>query len=135
MKTFGDCTSTSSRELFRFPLAGPRIPSESRLRERAESGDRGSWKALASPGQDFLQQALPWDTDVLPALVTLPGSCPWSSRYCPSRYCCWDPSVVHTFQFISTKGEEAKDFDSRAENDEASEPAFVRAHVARSLRM
>jgi hypothetical protein len=45
------------------------------------------------------------------------------------------PSVVHTFQFISTKGEEAKDFDSRAENDEASEPAFVRAHVARSLRM
>ena len=46
-----------------FPMAGPRIPSESRLRERAESGDRGSWKALAPPGQSFLQQALPWDTD------------------------------------------------------------------------
>ena len=48
-------------------LGRPKNTIRVTARERAESGDRGSWKALASPGQDFLQQALPWGTDVLPA--------------------------------------------------------------------
>ena len=129
MKTFWDCTSTSSRELFSFSLGRPK----NTIRVTAGTGEVG--RHLHPRGRISYSRPFPGTLMFYLRLESLLLSLASSFRYCPSRYCCWDPSVVHTFQFISTKGEEAKDFDSRAQNDEASEPAFVRAHVARSLRM